>query len=176
MGELNRSLGTYASTFTYGADQFGQGFKQIAQLIATSPKTRVIYFSGGGFDTHSQQANQHQALLKGFSDALKTFMDEMQAIGKANKVTVMVFSEFGRRVSENASAGTDHGAAAPMFVAGGRVAGGLLGSNPDLANLDRGDLKWQVDFRQVYATVLDQWMGADSETVFGRKFEHVKVF
>lgn len=176
MSELNRSIDKYQSKFTYQNDQFGQGFKQIAQLIATSPKTRVIYFSGGGFDTHSQQANQHENLLRGFSSALKTFLEEMAALGKADKVTVLVFSEFGRRVAENASAGTDHGAAAPMFIAGGRVKGGFIGSNPDLSNLDRGDLKWQVDFRQVYATVLDQWMGADSASVFGKKFEHVRLY
>lgn len=176
MSELHKSIDKYTSKFTYANDQFGQGFKQIAQLIATSPKTRVIYFSGGGFDTHSQQVEQHERLLKGFSDAIKTFMDEMEAIGKANKVTVMVFSEFGRRCQENASAGTDHGAAAPMFVIGGKVKGGLVGPNPDLVNLDRGDLKWQIDFRQVYATVLDNWMGADSASVFGKKFDHVGVY
>ena len=176
VSELKKSLGGYESKFEYENDRFGQGFKQIAQLIATSPQTRVIYFSSGGFDTHSQQADAHAGLLKGFSDGLKTFMDELESIGKADKVTVMVFSEFGRRTAENASAGTDHGAAAPMFVIGKQVKGGFIGSNPDLVNLQRGDLKWETDFRQVYATVLDQWMGSDSETIFKKKFEHVKVF
>ncbi|MGI8922924.1 MAG: DUF1501 domain-containing protein [Fimbriimonadales bacterium] len=176
MSELNKSLGTYTSKFVYGSDQFGQGFKQIAQLIATSPKTRVVYLSGGGFDTHSRQSTQHEVLLKGFSSGLKTFMDEMQSIGKSDKVTILVFSEFGRRVAENASSGTDHGAAAPMFVVGGQVKGGIVGPNPDLADLERGDLKWHVDFRQVYSTVLDRWMGADSATIFARKFDHVDIF
>jgi uncharacterized protein (DUF1501 family) len=176
MAELNKSIDKYQSRFTYANDQFGQGFKQIAQLIATSPKTRIVYLSGGGFDTHSRQADQHAALLKGFSDAVKVFMDEMEAIGKANKVTILVFSEFGRRCQENNSQGTDHGAAAPMFVIGGRVKGGLVGPNPDLSDLDRGDLRWHVDFRQVYSTVLDEWMGADSASIFGKKFEHVSLF
>lgn len=176
MSELNKSVGNYKSTYTYGSDQFGQAFKQVAQLIATSPKTRIVYIAGGGFDTHSRQAAQHEALLKGFSAAIKTFMDEMASLGKAKKVTVMVFSEFGRRAAENASGGTDHGAAAPMFLFGGNLKGGLVGPNPDLANLERGDVKWHTDFRQVYATILDQWMGGDSATLFGKSFEHVAAF
>lgn len=176
MAELNKSIDRYASAFKYSNDAFGQGFKQIAQLIATSPKTRVLYFSGGGFDTHSRQGDVHSRLLKGLGDALSTFMDEMKSLGKADKVTVMVFSEFGRRVRENGSQGTDHGAAAPMFVVGGKVEGGLIGDAPDLTNLERGDLKWKTDFRQVYATMLDQWMGAESAKIFGKKFDYVKVF
>jgi uncharacterized protein (DUF1501 family) len=176
MSELKKAMSSYQSKFTYANDQFGQGFKQVAQLIATLPKTRVIYFSAGGFDTHSNQPTQQANLLKGFSDGLKTFMDEMEAIGKANKVTVLVFSEFGRRVNENASQGTDHGAAAPMFVAGGLVKGGFHGDKPDFQNLDRGDIAWKIDFRQVYATAIDRWMGGDSASIFGRKFDHVDVF
>lgn len=176
MAELKKAMSNYTSKAMYANDQFGQGFKQVAQIIATLPKTRVIYFSAGGFDTHSNQPTQHANLMKTFSDSLKTFMDEMQAIGKANRVTVLVFSEFGRRVNENASQGTDHGAAAPMFVAGGLVKGGFYGDNPDLRNLDRGDVAWKTDFRQVYASVIDNWMGGDSASVFGRKFDHVKIY
>lgn len=176
MAQLKKSIASYKSNFTYDQNEFGRGFQQIAQIIATSPKTRVIYFAAGGFDTHSRQAETHAQLLGNFSTAVKTFMDEMKAIGKEKKVTVMVFSEFGRRCQENGSQGTDHGAAAPMFVVGGSVKGGFIGSNPDLVNLDRGDLKWHTDFRQVYATVLDEWMGSDSESIFGSKFEHVQIF
>ncbi|MEM4408725.1 MAG: DUF1501 domain-containing protein, partial [Candidatus Caldarchaeum sp.] len=175
MAELQKNLSQYQSKFEYGSDPFGQGFKQVAQLIAAVPKIRIIYFSAGGFDTHSQQAAQHQRLLKNFSDALRTFMDEMIAVGKAQKVTVLVFSEFGRRTYENASAGTDHGAAAPMFLIGGAVKGGFYGDNPDLVNLDRGDLRWKIDFRQVYAEVIDRWLGGDSEALLGRKYPHVGV-
>lgn len=176
MAELNRALDSYTPKMQYGNDQFGQGFKQIAHLIATSPKTRVIYFATGGFDTHSQQAAQHAKLLQDFSNGIKAFMDEMKTLRKENKVIVLVFSEFGRRVRENASAGTDHGAGAPMFVVGGQVTGGMHGERPDLVNLDRGDVPWRVDFRQVYATVIDEWMGGDSETMFGKKFNHVRIF
>lgn len=176
MAELNRALDSYAPKMQYGNDQFGQGFKQIAHLIATSPITRVIYFATGGFDTHSQQAAQHARLLQDFSNGIKAFMDEMKVLGKENKVIVLVFSEFGRRVRENASAGTDHGAGAPMFVIGGQVKGGMHGEKPDLVNLDRGDVPWRVDFRQVYATVIDEWMSGDSEMMFGKKFDHVRIF
>jgi uncharacterized protein (DUF1501 family) len=176
MAELNKALDSYTPKMPYGNDQFGQGFRQIAHLIATSPKTRVIYFAAGGFDTHSQQAAAHSRLVQDFSNALKAFMDEMKALGKDGKVSVLVFSEFGRRVRENASAGTDHGAGAPMFIIGGKVKGGMYGEKPDLVNLDRGDVPWRVDFRQVYSTVMDQWMGGDSETMFGKKFSHVNIF
>lgn len=176
MAELNKALDSYTPKMPYGNDQFGQGFRQIAHLIATSPKTRVIYFAAGGFDTHSQQAAAHSRLVQDFSNALKAFMDEMKSLGKDGKVCVLVFSEFGRRVRENASAGTDHGAGAPMFIVGGKVKGGMYGEKPDLVNLDRGDVPWRVDFRQVYSTVMDQWMGGDSETMFGKKFNHVNIF
>ncbi|MCW5945928.1 MAG: DUF1501 domain-containing protein [Fimbriimonadales bacterium] len=176
MAELNKALDSYTPKMPYGNDQFGQGFRQIAHLIATSPKTRVIYFAAGGFDTHSQQAAAHSRLVQDFSNALKAFMDEMKSLGKDGKVSVLVFSEFGRRVRENASAGTDHGAGAPMFIVGGKVKGGMYGEKPDLVNLDRGDVPWRVDFRQVYSTVMDQWMGGDSETMFGKKFNHVNIF
>jgi uncharacterized protein (DUF1501 family) len=132
MSELKSKVATYTPKGAYANDDFGNGFKQIAQLIATSPATRVVYFSAGGFDTHSKQADAHQKLLKGFSDAVTAFQGEMEAIGKADKVIVLAFSEFGRRVEENASQGTDHGSAGPMFLVGSRVKGGLYGPMADL--------------------------------------------
>lgn len=175
MAVLSKQLQTYTPKQTYAADAFGQGFKQIAQLVATSPATRVVYFSVGGFDTHARQADTHEKLLKGFSDGVLAFQREMESAGKADNVIVLVFSEFGRRSYENASGGTDHGAAAPMFVIGKRVKGGLHGPIPDLSQLADGDLKFAIDFREVYATTLDQWMGGDSTTVLGQKFNHVSV-
>ncbi len=172
---LNKQLKGYAPTGTYGNDAFGQGFKQIAQLVATSPATRVVYFSAGGFDTHARQGDQHANLLKGFSDAVGAFQKEMEALGKADKVMVLVFSEFGRRVAENASLGTDHGAAAPMFLIGKRVKGGMHGPNPNLSDLSDGDLKFTTDFRQVYAATLDQWVGGDSEMVLGQRFAPLPI-
>lgn len=173
---LNAKLKNYAPKGAYANDPFGQGFKQIAQLLATSPSTRVVYFSAGGFDTHARQAEQHEKLLKGFGDAILAFQKEMEALGKADKVMTLVFSEFGRRVYQNDSQGTDHGAAAPMFLIGGQVKPGVHGSNPDLANLVDGDLKFETDFRQVYAATLDQWMGGDSEVVLGQKYAPAPVF
>lgn len=173
---LSKQLDGYAPRQTYANDAFGMGFKQIAQLVATSPATRVVYFSAGGFDTHARQVDQHEKLLKGLGDALLAFQREMEAVGKADKVVVMVFSEFGRRASENASLGTDHGQAAPMFLIGNKVKGGFHGPNPDLANLANGDVMFTQDFRGVYAATLDQWMGGDSEVVLGQRFSGVSVF
>lgn len=176
MSILNKQLGNYAPKGKYGEDSFGKGFKQIAQLIATSPGTRVVYFSAGGFDTHAKQAETHESLLKGFGNAIQAFQGEMEAIGKADKVVVLCFSEFGRRVAENNSGGTDHGTAAPMFLIGSKVKGGVHGAPIDLSNLDKGNLKFTQDFRGVYATALDNWLGGDSEVVLGEKFAHVDVF
>lgn len=175
MSLLSKQLQGYAPKETYGNTAFGNGFRQIAQLIATSPQTRVVYMSAGGFDTHARQAEQHGRLLTGFNDAITAFQKEMEALGKADKVVVLVFSEFGRRSFENASGGTDHGAAAPMFVIGSRVKGGLYGPIPDLNDLQDGDLKFKIDFRQVYATALDQWMGGDSQMVLGHSFTELPL-
>jgi uncharacterized protein (DUF1501 family) len=171
MATLRDRLQTYTSKSTYGKDKFGQGFSQVAKLIATSPQTRVIYFSAGGFDTHAKQETTHSRLLEEFSTALAAFQAEMEAIGKDKKVMVLVFSEFGRRCYENASGGTDHGAAGPMFLVGSRVKGGLHGPIPDLQNLVGGDLKFAIDFRQVYATALEDWMDSDATKVLGSPFK-----
>ena len=175
MTELQGKLATFTPKQTYGNDRFGAGFKQISQIVASSTTTRVVYFSAGGFDTHSRQADQHASLLKKFGDAVLAFQREMEACGRADKVMVLVFSEFGRRSYENGSQGTDHGAAAPMFLIGKNVKGGLHGPNPDLTDLDRGDVKWKTDFRQVYATSLDNWMGSDSAVVLGQSFGALDV-
>ncbi len=173
MSELKTKLSQFTPKQTYGNDAFGNGFKQIAQIVASSPATRVIYFSTGGFDTHSRQTEQHSKLLKGFSDAIGAFQQEIEAIGKADKVTVVVFSEFGRRAYENGSGGTDHGKAAPMMLIGKNVKGGFHGTVPNLNALDDGDVTFTTDFRQVYATALDNWMGIDSGVVLGGQFSHI---
>lgn len=176
MVALKEQLGGFSPSQTYGNDKFGQGFKQISQLIATSQQTRVVYFSNSGFDTHARQADTQAGLLKGFSDGILAFQREMEAIGKAKKVVVVVFSEFGRRTYENNSGGTDHGAAAPMLVIGNNVKGGFYGPIPNFNDLNDGDLKFAIDFRQVYATALDEWMGGDSELILGGKFDSLPVF
>jgi uncharacterized protein (DUF1501 family) len=173
---LKSLLGNYKPARQYGDDVFGKGFKQIAQLVAVSPETQVIYFTAGGFDTHANQADTQAKLLGQFSDALAAFMGEMDDIGQAQRVTVMAFSEFGRRVAENSSAGTDHGAAAPMFIAGGGLKGGIYGDYPSLTDLQDGDLKYHVDFRQVYSTILKDWMGADAASLLGHDYGRLPVF
>ncbi|OWU66222.1 MAG: hypothetical protein CBB60_000610 [Armatimonadetes bacterium Cent15-Ar3] len=170
MSVLSKQLSTFTPKQTYGDDAFGKGFKQISQLIGASPATRVVYFSAGGFDTHARQIDAHGKLMENFSNAVTAFQSEMEAIGKADKVIVLVFSEFGRRVNENASQGTDHGAASSMFVIGSKVKGGVYGGSPNLTDLQDGDLKYKIDFREVYAAALDNWMGGDSEIVLGQKF------
>ncbi len=175
MAVLSKQMQGFTPKQTYGKDAFGQGFQQIAQLVATSPATRVVYFSAGGFDTHARQAESHERLLTGFGGAVHAFQREMESLGKADRVIVLVFSEFGRRSFENASGGTDHGAAAPMFLIGKNVKGGIHGANPNFADLADGDLKFGIDFRQVYAATLDQWMGGDSQLVLGEKFAPLPV-
>lgn len=170
MNLLNAKLDGAKPKQTYGENGFGRGFAQISQLLMASPQTRVVYFSHGGFDTHSRQKETHAKLMQEFSDAVLAFQREMEAAGLDKKVTLLVFSEFGRRVEENGSLGTDHGEAAPMFLIGSRVKGGLHGPNPDLANLSRGDVPWKTDFRSVYATTLENWLGNDAGLVLGSEF------
>ncbi|MCS7190028.1 MAG: DUF1501 domain-containing protein [Fimbriimonadales bacterium] len=173
--QLRERIRNYQPHAQYANDPFARGLQQAAQIIATSPETRVLYVSVNGFDTHAGQASTHQRLLSQFAGAVSAFYADLQAMGKADKTLLMVFSEFGRRVHENGSLGTDHGAAAPMFLLGGRVLGGLHGDPPNLRDLDGNNvLRMQLDFRRVYATVL-AWLGGDPEAVLGKKFAPVSV-
>jgi uncharacterized protein (DUF1501 family) len=146
----------------------------IAGLIAKGFGTRIFYVSLEGFDTHADQAATHKQLLAELADAVSGFFQTLKKTGHDNRVRLMTFSEFGRRVQENGSRGTDHGAASCLFVAGPSVKGGVVGKHPSLADLDAGDLKFHTDFRRVYATLLDGWLGCDSKAVLGAKWEHVK--
>src|SRR5437667_2668886 len=129
-------------------------------MIAGGLPTRVYYTSQGGFDTHAGQANAHERLMGELNDALTAFAADLKQQGNFDRVLLMTFSEFGRRVAENASGGTDHGAAAPMFIVGGKLKAGFLGRQPSLAPVDlvNGDLKYNVDFRCVYAAGLESWL------------------
>ncbi len=147
------------SRVEYAPYQLSQSLKLIGQLIATELPTRVYYTSMTGFDTHVTQDFRHGALMQELSQALSLFARDMKAAGHWERILVVTFSEFGRRVKENASLGTDHGAASMMFVAGGSVAPGLYGVNPDLRDLDDGDIKQNIDFREVYAAILQDWFG-----------------
>lgn len=155
---------------SYPGGRLATDLNLVARLIAGGLPTRVYYVSQGGYDTHSGQLGSHDRLLGELDSSLGAFVADLKAQGNLDRVTIMTFSEFGRRVAENASGGTDHGAAAPMFVLGGKVKAGLHGTQPSLTELGDGDLIYTVDFRSVYATMLDKWLHAPSEAVLGRKF------
>jgi uncharacterized protein (DUF1501 family) len=165
----------YESPVAYPQGQLASSLNIIARMIAGGLTTRVYYANQGGFDTHAGQVNAHSRLMTEFNDAVSAFVADLKRQGNFERVLLMTFSEFGRRVAENANGGTDHGTAAPMFVLGGAVKAGLLGKYPNLVDLDRGDLKFNTDFRSVYGTVLDQWLNARSEVVLGRKFPELAI-
>jgi uncharacterized protein (DUF1501 family) len=156
----------------YPGSQLATSLKLVARLIGGGLPTRVYYVSQGGYDTHTNQLPTQQRLLKEMGDSLKAFTEDLKAQGNMERVMIMTFSEFGRRVTENANNGTDHGAAAPMFVIGNKVKAGLLGKYPSLAPADllNGDVKYNVDFRSVYAGVLEGWLKTPSVPVLGQKF------
>lgn len=165
--------GRVQNQVSYPASQLGASLKLVARLIGGGLATRIFYVSQGGYDTHTNQAGNHARLLRDLGDSVKAFVDDLNAQANFERVLLLTFSEFGRRVTENANQGTDHGAAAPMFVVGGRVKAGLLGRYPSLAPADRfqGDLKFTVDFRGVYAAILDDWLKTPSAPILGRKFD-----
>lgn len=155
---------------TYEGTPLARSLNMVSRLIAGGMPTRVYYVSHGGFDTHNQQVNSHDRLLGQLDRALKSFFADLKAQGNDKRVVLMTFSEFGRRVSENASAGTDHGRASCMFVVGDAVKGGLHGQYPSLTDLDQGDLKHHVDFRGVYASVLEGWLKTSSKPILRGDF------
>jgi uncharacterized protein (DUF1501 family) len=162
---------------TYPGSQLGNSLKLVAKLIGGGLPTRVFYVSQGGYDTHTNQGGTQERLLRDLGDSVKAFVEDMRGQGNLSRVLLMTFSEFGRRVAENANGGTDHGAAAPMFVVGDKVKGALLGQYPSLAPADlfQGDLKFSVDFRAVYAGVLESWLKTQSEPVLGKKFTPLEI-
>jgi uncharacterized protein (DUF1501 family) len=174
--QVQQALGEGKSAVQYpAANDLAQKLKTIAQLIDAGLGTRIYYVSLAGFDTHANQLQTHVDLLRELSESLKAFVDDLAARGHLERVLVLSFSEFGRRVRENASQGTDHGTAAPVFLAGGKVQAGLIGKHPSLSDLDQGDLKFHTDFRSLYATILDQWLGCPSEAVLGKKYPAIGI-
>lgn len=161
----------------YPNSQLANSLRTVSQLIAAGMPTRVYYVSLGGFDTHTNQAGAHDRLMTDLSRAVKAFVDDLKAQGNFDRVLLMTFSEFGRRVAQNGSGGTDHGTAAPMFLIGPKLAPGLIGEYPSLdpKDLDAGDLKFKTDFRRVYATILDKWLQAPSEKILARKFDSLEL-
>jgi uncharacterized protein (DUF1501 family) len=163
-----------------GANYPGGGLAGRLQLISRLLKAgfgaRVFYTVQSGYDTHSAQLSHHSDLLFQLSSSLKAFLDDLAAAGLADRVLVMGFSEFGRRVAENSSQGTDHGTAGPVFLAGSGLRAGLVGDTPSLLDLQDGDLKWGVDFRRIYATVLEEWLGLPTQTALAGTFEPLPLF
>ncbi len=160
----------------YPPSEFSQRLRLIGRLIAGGMPTRIYYASLGGFDTHANQSGSHERQLATFDAAMGAFTRDLQQQGNMERVVVLTFSEFGRRVAENGSGGTDHGAAAPLFLLGGSLKGGVLGKYPSLTKLDRGDLMHSTDFRSVYASVLEQWLQTPSAPILGRKFSTLPLF
>lgn len=148
----------------------------VAAMIRAEMPTRVYYVGMGGFDTHAGQPGRHAALLGQFAAAMKAFDAELRATGHHDRVVTMAFSEFGRRVAENAGQGTDHGAAGPLFLFGSRLKPGLIGDHPSLETLDRGDLVHHTDFRSVYASLLRHWLNIDSHKVLGPNYTPMELF
>jgi uncharacterized protein (DUF1501 family) len=155
----------------YPRNPFGNGLRSVAAMIAGGLPTRVYYVSLGGFDTHQNQKGRHENLMTQLAQGVSAFWADLKAQKNDDRVMMMTFSEFGRRVEQNASGGTDHGAAAPMFVIGGGVKAGVFGQHPSLTDLDQGDLKYNTDFRSVYATILQQWMDTPSKPILGQQFK-----
>ncbi len=158
----------------YPQSGLADSLQTIAKLVTSDIGTRVFYANIGGFDTHANQPVGHANLLGTISEAVAAFYRDLALQGRDKDVMVMTFSEFGRRVKENGSTGTDHGAASCLFVIGGGVRGGTFGTYPSLTDLDDGDLKFTTDFRSVYGTVIDKWLGADSTKVLGGRYAPMK--
>jgi uncharacterized protein (DUF1501 family) len=168
------------NSLTYPATNLAKQLGIVARLITGGLETPVYLCTIGGFDTHANQLNQHANLWKQISDAVAAFQKDLKAQNKADSVTLMTYSEFGRRVNQNGTTGTDHGTAAPMFVIGNTVRGGLIGANPNLVNLDpNGDIIANFDYRQVYSTVLSDHLGlsqASTTGIFKKSFDRLPIF
>lgn len=160
----------------FPATAFGRDLRQVADLILAGCNSKVYYLSLGGFDTHANQAGPQGRLLSVYAEGMKALAEELQKHHLWQDTLVMTFSEFGRRVAQNGSGGTDHGTASNLFLMGGNLRqSGFYNEGPNLEDLNEGDLKYKVDFRQVYATVLDKWLAADAKSVMGRRFDTLGV-
>jgi uncharacterized protein (DUF1501 family) len=183
LGTLDRvaTVASYRPAVTYPTNGFGQALQAVAGAMNKQIGTKVFWVQTGGFDTHASQGVQTGAyfnLMATLNDGIKAFYDDLSAQGLLNNTAVLVYSEFGRRISENGSSGTDHGAGANMMLMGGAVRGGIYGTAPNL-NMDpqnptlensNGDVKWETDFRAVYARILDNWLGTNSVSILGADY------
>jgi uncharacterized protein (DUF1501 family) len=173
--ELPKLINGYKTAASYPATPLGRSLALAAQIVGSKLGTKVIYVQHGSFDTHVAQVATQNRLLGELSDATKAFYDDLAAHGNDTGVLTMTFSEFGRRLQENAGRGTDHGEASPLFLMGGGVKGGLYGTTPDLNGNALGNLPFTTDFRSVYATVLERWLGRPSEKILAGRFQTIPV-
>jgi len=162
---LRKQTAEFTNQATYANNGFAQQLALAAKLIGSTAGSKIVFVSLGSFDTHAGQRAQQDRLLGYLGDGLVSFYQDLAAHGLDKKVLTMTFSEFGRRVAQNASNGTDHGTAMPLFIVGGGVKGGIYGEHPSLTDLDHGDLKFSTDFRAVYATVIEKWLGRNPTDV-----------
>ena len=163
---------TYSNKFEYPKNSFGQQLKTTAKFINSNLDTKVYYISMGGFDTHANQKNRQNKLLETYSNSLDVFIKDLEQNDTFKDTLILTFSEFGRRVKQNAAGGTDHGAANNVFIIGKNLnKQGFYNDAPNLSNLDgNGDLKYAVDFRSIYATILDKWLQVDDESILDKSF------
>jgi uncharacterized protein (DUF1501 family) len=172
--QLDSIMKSKTTDVRFPATALGNKLSIVSRLIRSGAKSRAYYTVQAGYDTHAAQLGAHTNLLSELSSSVKAFVDDLKQAKLDQQVVVLMFSEFGRRVEENESQGTDHGTAGPVFVMGTHVKGGLYGDIPDLSDLKQGDLKVKLDFRRVYSTLLDKWLMIPSEKVLERKYDSLK--
>lgn len=171
---LAQAVSAYQPAVDYGKDPLSGSLRVLASVIAQEPGTKIGYAMLGGFDTHTNERKTQDQLLTTLSDALSNFQSDLIAHGQADDVLLVTWSEFGRRVKENGSEGTDHGDGGTMFVMGNAVKQGVYGDIPNLTSLDsNGSVQWTTDFRSVYTTLLEDWLGVDSSAILGDSFAHL---
>jgi uncharacterized protein (DUF1501 family) len=170
---LARAVKEYKGNVEYPNNNLARNLKFIAQLITAGVDARIYNLSFGGFDTHANQLGTQGNLLKQLSDSISAFQKDLEEHNVDKDVVLMTFSEFGRRVAQNNGNGTDHGTAGPVFVVGSSVKSGVYGDYPSMTDLDSGDLKYSVDFRCIYSTILERWLSADSRRILGGHFDQL---
>lgn len=173
---LRTAIEAYEPSVQYPRGRFGQSLATVAATLAGGLGSRVLSVELDGFDTHGGQLARHEKLLGALDRCLGAFHRDLANQGMLERVTILVFSEFGRRVKENASRGTDHGTAGPMFVLGGGVRGGLHGEAPAMKNLEEFDLEFTTDFRSVYAPVIEHCFAVNPDEVLGQSYPHLELF
>ncbi|MEM9888875.1 MAG: DUF1501 domain-containing protein [Bacteroidota bacterium] len=174
---LHEKSKVYTSEMEYPQGDFGRDLKQVAELITADTDTRIYYISLSGFDTHAFQKNPQNRLLKQYADGINAFVQDLKKNRLFNDVTILTFSEFGRRVKQNASGGTDHGTANNVFIMNGKLKkAGFYNASPNLVDLDNGDLKYEIDFRRVYASLLEDCLNSDAQTVLQGSFDKLRLF